>query len=579
MSECAHSNRPLSQPCLLTRLCTLVCCDRVQTVCCVCKFLTHDNVRSSTGNNCILSTAHYRSQCQTLHSDEKKSAYADNTLKQYVPRIAEFLEFVFRRYHTGPSFPLCTVEHIDAFFQFFITRGKFRSSVTHAHNRTTTASMVGEHIKAMDKFAEWERSDPGWVRIVNNDFPVNFAWPIGWLPLNGKYAPASGETTKGLINYLRKKQGEEVNASHLPHPDMLTVMTSLSREDFRTILDKHMNQDETHMAAFETLAKQSVQRAYCLQHSRLTDVTVFEIQQDRDLGETQVRAIQVLHLILRDGKGNFGGNKKTGILRHRITWKCACMHMAWNLFKRYVWSHEKGGPMFPVDFSKQITGEIGCWTRHRLMTDTDSDPNIPVSSKTITTHLSQGLEELGWDAVFIEIAKKNQSHRKDGVNIMALNGAQDSEMDNQGGWTGQHTSSKATKSVRQTNYMTVESNISGMKTAAGYQRDEHPNAGGRENILYDTVSGIFFGKILGQLDTCLHTYRERSSVPRGLPHVDNKEAENIHARTISALLQLKSVFMFADKVRVSFVQLNTHVLVPVSASLCVCVCLTGVVPR
>jgi len=75
--------------------------------------------------------------------------------------------------------------------------------------------MVGEHIKAMDKFAEWERSDPGWVRIVNNDFPVNFAWPIGWLPLNSKYAPASGETTKGLINYLRKKQGEEVNASYL----------------------------------------------------------------------------------------------------------------------------------------------------------------------------------------------------------------------------------------------------------------------------------------------------------------------------------------------------------------------------
>ena len=118
-----------------------------------------------------------------------------------------------------------------------------------------------------------------------------------------------------------------------------------------------------------------------------------------------------------------------------------------------------------------------------------------------------------------------------------------------------------------------------MKTAAGYQRDEHPNAGGRENILYDTVSGIFFGKILGQLDTCLHTYRDRSSVPRGLPHVDKKEAENIHARTISALLQLKSVFMFADKVRVSFVQLNTHVLVPVSDSLCVCVYLAGVVPR
>ena len=209
--------------------------------------------------------------------------------------------------------------------------------------------------------------------------------------------------------------------------------------------------------------------------------------------------------------------------------------------------------MFPVDFSKSITGESGCWTRHRLMTDTESDPNIPVSSKTITTHLSQGLEELGWDPVFIEIAKKNQSHRKDGVNIMALNGAQDSEMDNQGGWTGQHTSSKATKSVRQTNYMTVESNISGMKTAADYQRDEHPNAGGREHIRYDTVQGIFFGKILAQLDTCLDTYRQRSSVSRALPHVDKKEAENIHARTISAVLQLKSVFAFCDKVSVSIV--------------------------
>jgi hypothetical protein len=55
--------------------------------------------------------------------------------------------------------------------------------VIHAHNRTTTASMLGEHIKAINKFAQWERSDPGWVRIVNNDFPVDFAWPIGWLPL------------------------------------------------------------------------------------------------------------------------------------------------------------------------------------------------------------------------------------------------------------------------------------------------------------------------------------------------------------------------------------------------------------
>jgi hypothetical protein len=39
--------------------------------------------------------------------------------------------------------------------------------------------MLGEHIKAINKFAKWERSDPGWVRIVNNDFPVDFAWPIG----------------------------------------------------------------------------------------------------------------------------------------------------------------------------------------------------------------------------------------------------------------------------------------------------------------------------------------------------------------------------------------------------------------
>jgi hypothetical protein len=177
------------------------------------------------------------------------------------------------------------------------------------------------------------------------------------------------------------------------------------------------------------------------------------------------------------------------------------------------------------------------------MTDTDSDPNIPVSSKTISTHLSQGLEELGWDPVFIEIAKKNQSHRKDGVNIMALNGAQDSDMDNQGGWTGQHTSTKDTKSVRQSNYMSVESNICGMKTAADCKRDEDPNAGGRDNIQYDTVHGVFFGRILTQLDTSLHTFRLCSSAPHGLSHVDKKEAENIHARTISAVLQLKSVLV------------------------------------
>jgi len=34
------------------------------------------------------------------------------------------------------------------------------------------------------------------------------------------------------------------------------VMTVVSREDFRTILEKHMNRNETEMAAFETLAKQ-----------------------------------------------------------------------------------------------------------------------------------------------------------------------------------------------------------------------------------------------------------------------------------------------------------------------------------
>ena len=96
----------------------------------------------------MLSAAQYRAQTQTLHSQEMKIAYSDNTLKQYIPRIAEFVEFVFRRYSAGPTFPLCTVEHIDSFFQFFVTRGKFRSSVMHAHNRTTTASMLAEHVKA-----------------------------------------------------------------------------------------------------------------------------------------------------------------------------------------------------------------------------------------------------------------------------------------------------------------------------------------------------------------------------------------------------------------------------------------------
>ena len=521
----------------------------------------------------MLSAAQYRAQTQTLHSQEMKIAYSDNTLKQYIPRIAEFVEFVFRRYSAGPTFPLCTVEHIDSFFQFFVTRGKFRSSVMHAHNRTTTASMLAEHVKAINKFAEWERSDPVWVGIVNNNFPLDFAWPIGWLPLtNGKYAPATGEITQRPMTYLRRKQGEEMNASHLPHPDMLMVMSTVSREDFRTMLVNHMNKDDSELAALETIAKQSVQRMFCLQHVRLTDVTVLEVQEDRDLDETAVRTIQVLHLLLRDGKGNFGGNKKAGIIRHKLSWKCACMHTAWNLWKRYVWSHEKGGPLFPVDFSKPITGESDCWTRHRLMTDTESDPSIPVSSKTITTHLSQALEELGWDTVMIECAKKNQSHRKDGVNIMALNGAQDSDMDNQGGWTGQHTSSKASKSVRQVNYMSVESNICAMKTAADYKRDEHPNAGGRENIHYDTVKGVFFGSILGQLDTTLQALRQQVSVPRGLSHVDKKEAENIHARTISAVLQLKKVFAFCDKVSVSFVHQLFTVPVCVVCTHCVHVC-------
>ena len=107
------------------------------------------------------------------------------------------------------------------------------------------------------------------------------------------------------MTYLRRQQGEEINASHLPHPDMLTVMSTVSREDFRTMLVNHMNKDDSELAALETIAKQSVQRMFCLQHVRLTDVTVLEVQEDRDLDETEVRTIQVLHLLLRDGKGNF----------------------------------------------------------------------------------------------------------------------------------------------------------------------------------------------------------------------------------------------------------------------------------
>ncbi len=120
--------------------------------------------------------------------------------------------------------------------------------------------------------------------------------------------------------------------------------------------------------------------------------------------------------------------------------------------------------------------------------------------------------------------------------------------------------------------MIVESNISGMKTDADYQRDEHPNALGREHIRYDTSQGIFFGKILAQFDTSLDTYSQRSSVSRALPHVDKKEAENIHARTISDVLQLKSVLSFCDKVSVSIVQLNTHMYWFQAVSYCVCVC-------
>jgi hypothetical protein len=112
---------------------------------------------------------------------------------------------------------------------------------------------------------------------------------------------------------------------------------------------------------------------------------------------------------------------------------------------------------------------------------------------------------LGWDEERVEEAKKNGANRREGVNNAARHGATSVELDRQGGWTNSHSSSRTEKpNVRDQHYMDVQSNIGAMLCSAGYKRDELPTAAGRSLIPFDSVSGAFFGPVIGALKAKLN---------------------------------------------------------------------------
>ena len=115
---------------------------------------------------------------------------------------------------------------------------------------------------------------------------------------------------------------------------------------------------------------------------------------------------------------------------------------------------------------------------------------------------------------------------------------------------GHHSSNtKRTSTVRDDHYMDVHSLFVVIKMAAGYSRDEHPDAGGRQCIPFDSVSGIFFSHQIDELRQARQTH-ERLSLPvRGTSSsVLHKKAVSEHASEASLYKLAETVFTFLDQV-------------------------------
>jgi hypothetical protein len=260
------------------------------------------------GNMINLTNEQFTAHITAMNQANSKKHYKLRTLNQYNSRIAEFLEFMYRKFNGGPVFPFFDADHIYAFLQQYIHRGKLRTSILHAHNTRATADMVVNMRTALNQAANWERNDMVWTFLVNSVFPLaTFQFPFGHLPLSNKYSPASGERMDSLSAYCRREEGVKMNDSHLPHPTMLMQAGRLQRSDFEALQIGFMKDDNREMSACESSCTQAVQRKFCYNLICMRDVTVGDIQEDRDIDETLVRSTKYLYCLVRNGKGNEGG--------------------------------------------------------------------------------------------------------------------------------------------------------------------------------------------------------------------------------------------------------------------------------
>ena len=115
---------------------------------------------------------------------------------------------------------------------------------------------------------------------------------------------------------------------------------------------------------------------------------------------------------------------------------------------------------------------------------------------------------------------------------------------------GHHSSNtKRTSSVRDDHYMDVHSLFVVIKMAAGYARDEHPDAGGRQCIPFDSVSGIFFSHQIDELRQARQTHQQLSLPVRGFSSsVQNKKTIFEHASEATLYKLAETVFTFLDQV-------------------------------
>jgi len=260
------------------------------------------------GNMVNLTNDQFTAQITAMHHEQTKKYYSVSTLNQYNSRIAEFLEFIYRKFNGGPVFPFFDADHIHSFMQQYIHRGKFRTSILHAHNTSVTADMVVNMRTALNAGANWERNDLVWTSLVNAVFPLStFQFPIGHLPLSNKYSPASNERMDSLSAYCRREEGVKMDDSHLPHPIMLVQAGRIQRSEFEALQLGFMRDDNREMSACESSCTQAVQRKFCYNQIRMRDVTVGDIQEDRDIDDTLVRSCKYLYCLVRNGKGNKGG--------------------------------------------------------------------------------------------------------------------------------------------------------------------------------------------------------------------------------------------------------------------------------